>query len=128
MRSSNPTLREGSFTPASLVPAAHPMTLDGTVQKSFILVSITVAAAAVTWRLSTGFGIPLAIIASIAAFIVCIVCCIEKEWSPVLAPAYAVLKGLAIGAFAALFERAYHGIVLQALMLTFGTFFALLAA
>jgi len=104
------------------------MTLDGTVQKSFVLATLTVFAAASSWRFAAGFGLPLAIIASIAAFVVSMVCCFEKEWSPILAPAYAVLKGLALGAFSALFERAYHGIVLQAVMLTFGTFFALLAA
>jgi uncharacterized YccA/Bax inhibitor family protein len=104
------------------------MTLDGTVQKSFVLATITVVAGALSWRFAANLGALLGLIASLAAFAVCVVCCLEKEWSPVLAPAYALLKGLALGFFSALFERAYHGIILQAVMLTFGTFFALLAA
>ena len=104
------------------------MTLDGTVQKCFLLAAITVGAGAFSWRFAANVGPVGAIIASLAAFIVGVVCCFEKEWSPALAPTYALLKGLALGYISAIFEKAYQGIVLQAVMLTFGTFFALLAA
>jgi uncharacterized YccA/Bax inhibitor family protein len=67
-------------------------------------------------------------IGSLAAFVVAIVCCFKKTWSPVLAPAYAILKGLALGLISATYNAAFDSIVAQALMLTFGTFFALLAA
>jgi uncharacterized YccA/Bax inhibitor family protein len=104
------------------------MTLDGTVQKSFFLLALAVTTAAVAWRMADTLPPLVAVIASIAALIVCIVTCFEKTWSPILAPTYAILKGVALGYFSAMFERAYNGIVLQAVMLTFGTFFALLAA
>jgi uncharacterized YccA/Bax inhibitor family protein len=52
----------------------------------------------------------------------------KKEWSPVLAPAYALVEGLFLGALSAFFEARFPGIVIQAVMLTFGTLFALLFA
>jgi uncharacterized YccA/Bax inhibitor family protein len=41
---------------------------------------------------------------------------------------YAILEGGALGAISALFEFRYPGIVMQAVLCTFGTFFALLMA
>ena len=55
------------------------MTLDGTVQKSFLLATITVVAGALSWRFAANLGVPLALLASVAAFIVCFV---WKESTP----------------------------------------------
>lgn len=104
------------------------MTLQGTVQKSFILLALAVVSACFTWKTVSGIGLTLGIAGGIGGFIVAMVLCFKKEWSPGLAPAYAILKGLFLGAISALMERSYQGIVGQAVMLTFGTFFALLAA
>jgi uncharacterized YccA/Bax inhibitor family protein len=104
------------------------MTLQGTVQKSFILLFLTILSACFTWKTATGIGYPVGIGGGIAGFIVCIVLCFKKEWAPGLAPVYAILEGLFLGAISAIMERVYSGIVAQAVMLTFGTFFALLAA
>jgi uncharacterized YccA/Bax inhibitor family protein len=46
----------------------------------------------------------------------------------VTAPIYAVLEGLFLGGISAIFEMSYPGIVIQAVALTFGTLFCLLAA
>ena len=52
----------------------------------------------------------------------------KKRWAAVTAPVYAALEGLFLGAISAILEVQYPGIVIQAVMLTFGTFFALLLA
>src|SRR5690606_13663171 len=44
------------------------------------------------------------------------------------APMYAVAEGLCLGAISAVFEARFPGIVMQAVMLTFGTLFGLLFA
>ena len=44
----------------------------------------------------------------------------KKEWSPITAPIYALLEGLALGGLSAFLERTYHGIALNALGLTMG--------
>lgn len=104
------------------------MTLQGTVQKSFILLVLAMLSACFTWKTANGIGVTVGIGGAIAGFIVCIVLCFKKEWAPGLAPAYAILQGLFLGAISAIMERVYTGIVVQSVMLTFGTFFALLAA
>jgi uncharacterized YccA/Bax inhibitor family protein len=52
----------------------------------------------------------------------------KKEWSPVTAPIYALLEGLALGGLSAVFDLRYPGIIIQAVSLTFGTLFVLLLA
>jgi len=52
----------------------------------------------------------------------------KKEWSPVTAPMYALVEGFFLGAISAVFEARFPGIVFQAVLLTFGTLFALLVA
>ncbi|MER2178499.1 MAG: Bax inhibitor-1/YccA family protein, partial [Stenotrophomonas maltophilia] len=51
----------------------------------------------------------------------------KKEWSPVTAPMYALVEGLFLGAISAMFNAKFPGIVMQAVMLTFGTLFVMLA-
>jgi uncharacterized YccA/Bax inhibitor family protein len=52
----------------------------------------------------------------------------KKEWAMVTGSIYALCEGLFLGGLSAMYEIRFHGIVLQAAMLTFGTLFALLAA
>jgi uncharacterized YccA/Bax inhibitor family protein len=52
----------------------------------------------------------------------------KKEWSGVTAPLYALAEGFVVGGISAIFEAMYPGIVIQAVMLTFGTLAALLMA
>ena len=61
-------------------------------------------------------------------FIVAMVLCFKQTWAPVLAPVYAVLEGLFLGGISAVFAARFGGIVFQAVAMTFGTLFALLAA
>lgn len=128
MRSSNPTLRDSTFGSAEVIPGSGPMTLQGTIQKSFILLVIAITFAAISWRLSGSIGGLLIPVGAFGGFITAMILCFKKTWAPALAPTYAVLEGLFLGSISAFYERAYGGIVGQAVMLTFGTFFALLAA
>jgi uncharacterized YccA/Bax inhibitor family protein len=65
---------------------------------------------------------------AIAGFVVAMVLCFKHNWAPVLAPVYAVLEGLFLGGISAMYAARFGGIVFQAVALTFGTLFALLAA
>jgi uncharacterized YccA/Bax inhibitor family protein len=64
----------------------------------------------------------------IGGFVTAMVTIFKKEWAPVTAPIYAALEGLALGGLSAVFEMQYHGIVLQAVALTFGTMICMLIA
>src|SRR6202041_366440 len=87
-----------------------------------------VATAAWSWsrffRTTTADAVlPLMGIGLVGGFVVAMVTIFKKEWSPITAPLYALLEGLALGGISALFELRYHGIAIQAVGLTFGTLF-----
>jgi uncharacterized YccA/Bax inhibitor family protein len=90
-------------------------------------------AASFTWgAFYQGVNImPWAMGAAIGGFVVAMVIIFKKSWAPYLALAYALLEGLFLGAISAVFEAAfaakYPGIVMQAVMLTFGVAVAMFA-
>ena len=107
------------------------MTLNGTVNKTGILLVCTIATAFFTWSQFMQTLEPASVtgwmmLGFIGGFICAMVTIFKKEWSPVTAPAYALLEGLALGGISALFELRYPGIAIQAVGLTFGTLFAML--
>ncbi len=132
MRSGNPVLKDNTFLgEASRFPAfagSRTMTLAGTVWKTAFLLLVLMATAAFAWRQQAAGTAPgLIAVGAIGGFIVALVTTFKKNWSPVTAPLYAALEGLLLGGLSAVFEHAYHGIVLQAALLTFCTLFGLLS-
>jgi uncharacterized YccA/Bax inhibitor family protein len=129
MRTSNPTLNDKAF---SLRAAAGDgvMTIQGTVNKSFILIGIIIFSAAITWSqyVNGGPAIVLMVVGAILGLILGLVTAFKQRWAPYTAPIYAFCEGLFLGGLSAMFESMYNGIVLQAVMLTVGTFIALLSA
>ena len=107
------------------------MTLNGTVHRTFFLLCLVVTSAAFTWgQLFTNPGIvmPLMWTGVLGGLVAALVTCFKPQWSPVSAPVYALFEGLFVGGISAFMESQYPGIVLQAVGLTFGTLFTLLAA
>ena len=131
-RTANPALNEKSFSEfEEHVARENQMTLQGTVNKTFILLALLVGSAAWTWWLfSTGspLVIPLLIGGLIGGLILCLVTCFKRAWAPVTSPGYALCEGLVLGAISALFERKYPGIVPQAVGLTMSVTAGLLLA
>ena len=129
MRSSNPALTPSTFTQEPALAGSPTMTMRGAVQKSTLLVAVCALSAAFTWKQAmTGPAMGLAIGGAIVGFIVGLVLCFKHTWAPVLAPVYAIAEGLFLGGVSAAANAGSKGIVLQAVALTFGTLFALLAA
>jgi uncharacterized YccA/Bax inhibitor family protein len=140
MRSGNPVLKADTFLDAGsgrlLGGAAGAMSLDGTVNKTAMLLVLTLAGALFTWSQSAtamaagnaGAVMPWVWGGALGGFALALVTIFRKEWSPFTAPAYALLEGLFLGAVSAMFELRYPGIVIQAVGLTFGTLAALLLA
>lgn len=109
------------------------MTLEGTVQKSFLLTGLVVAFGALSWwqfELNPGSPLNLAIVfgGSIAGFITAMVLIFKKHLAKALAPLYAVCEGLALGGISAVYESQYQGIVMQSIELTVAVLLALLLA
>ncbi|MGD0789443.1 MAG: Bax inhibitor-1/YccA family protein [Terracidiphilus sp.] len=136
-KTSNPALSDKTFNDLSdsryggAIDAANSMTLSGTVNKTGILLVCAIATAGWTWHqfLQTrdiADVAPLIMAGVIGGFICALVTIFKKEWSPVTAPIYALLEGLALGGISAVVDLRYPGVGIQAVGLTFGTLFALL--
>jgi uncharacterized YccA/Bax inhibitor family protein len=130
MRTSNPALNDQAFRGAG-VAIGEPMTLQGTVNKTGVLLLCVIATAAWTWNIfmhshSQESAMSLAMVGGIGGFIVALVTIFKKTWAPVTAPIYALLEGLALGGISAMFELRFPGIAIQAVSLTFGTLAVLL--
>jgi uncharacterized YccA/Bax inhibitor family protein len=133
MRTSNPALKGDSFRTQAGAFGADAMTVSGTVNKTGILSICVIATAAWTWNRflnspSPETVLPSIMIGAIGGFVLALVTIFKKEWSPVTAPAYALLEGLVLGGVSAMFELRFPGIAMQAVGLTFGTLIALLLA
>jgi len=132
MRTANPALNNKTFQNVGTVSQADAMTINGTVNKTGIMLLLLIAGAAYTWsQFMEGNMESLTmwlLIGAVGGLIVSLVTVFKKNWSPVTAPLYAVLEGFALGAISAFLEAAYPGIVIQAVALTFGTAACLLVA
>jgi uncharacterized YccA/Bax inhibitor family protein len=134
MRTSNPALNNETFTGFGRAAlTTEPMTIQGTVNKSLVLLILLSLSAAWTWRAYLIGHDPRAVtpwllVGGIGGFIVALITVFKKAWSPVTAPVYALLEGLVLGGISSILEAQYPGIVIQAVGLTFGTLFGLLLA
>ena len=129
-RSGNPALSDTTFRSEGRA-VGESMTLQGTVNKTGILLGILVLTAVYTWNLFFQTGNPAAVMpiatgGAIGGFILAMITIFKKAWSPYTAPMYAALEGLFLGGISAIFEYQYPGIVIQATGLTLGTLASLL--
>ncbi|NQT28128.1 MAG: Bax inhibitor-1/YccA family protein, partial [Candidatus Omnitrophica bacterium] len=127
MRSGNPALGANTFTKVRAVSSDKAMNIQGTVNKTFILLFLAVFSASWVWGKPVSF-LPLMWPALIAGMIVAFVTIFKKDWSPITAPIYALIEGVFLGVISALIERSYPGIVIQAVGLTFSILLCLLIA
>lgn len=130
MRSGNPTLNDKAFERQGHAYGRDTMTIDGTVNKAFIMLVLLMAGAFVAWNnyFDGGDILPLAIGGAILGFVLALVISFAPKTAPYLAPIYAVAEGVFLGAISANYETYYDGITLQASLLTMAIFIALLLA
>lgn len=118
METSNPLLkRDKAFTPSWA--SAEAMTLQGVVNKAGILLLLCVGSAAFAWS-QPGLRGPLLLIGLVGGLIACLVGIFKPAAAPIAGPIYAVLEGFCLGAISQVLEAQYHGIVVNAMLLTFG--------
>ena len=129
MNSTNPFFKNKTFTNTSAAAKVHKatiidrdetMTVSGTINKSFLMLVLLIASAAVTWSMAN--PIVFAIGGAIVAFILVLIAVFKPQYSGFLAPGYAIFEGFFIGGISAIFEVMYPGIVIQAVSCTFVTF------
>lgn len=128
-KSGNPALNKNTFSNLPATFGEEAMTLDGVAAKSLILFAFCVTSGLFGWRLAAQQHELLGMLvlgSLLSAFVIGIVTVFKKTISPVTAPLYALLEGFALGAISQIFEVAFAGIVLQALLLTSGIFVSML--
>jgi uncharacterized YccA/Bax inhibitor family protein len=130
-KSGNPALNEKVFQNSMAVSGEEVMTERGTLNKFFFLSLMVMASASFTWSsFSQGKDVTgWMIMGALGGFVVAIVVSFKREWSSYLSPLYALLEGLFIGGLSVVvnnaFAKSYPGIVMQAVLLTFGAVIAM---
>lgn len=130
-KSSNPFLGNKAFGRAQALSRDGVMTLNGVVNKTAILLLTAIVTASITYKMGyagNSMTMPLSIGGAISAFIFALVGMFKPETTRWSAPVYAISEGLFLGGISAMFSMAYGGIVLQAVLLTFGVFLIMLFA
>lgn len=130
LKTSNPALNGRVFQgqPIALDDA---MTLDGTVNKTGILLLCAAATAAYSWHIfmqtrNIAEVSGLMWIGLIGGLIVAFATIFKQTWAPFTAPVYALLEGLVLGGISAVLELRFPGIAMQSVGMTFGVLFVML--
>jgi uncharacterized YccA/Bax inhibitor family protein len=143
MRTGNPALNDKTFENfgiyrrdvASDRSSADTMTINGTAQKTLLLLALALGSACLTWsktfsavEANPAAAMPWALGGAVVGLLTALAICFRHTWAPTLAPVYALAEGLFLGGVSASFEAQYPGIVIQAVGGTFGTLAGLLLA
>ena len=132
-RSGNPGLNDKTFASLPrLGIGVEGMTLKGTIDKSFLLLIVLMAAALWPWSQMAGGDVQAVsttlAIGAVGGLVLGIIVSFKATLAPYLAIPYAALEGLFVGGLSAELEQRYPGIAIQAVALTFGVLAVLLIA
>jgi len=106
---------------------ARYMTMDDVVTKTGITFIVTVLAAAAVWALPGTMGWALAVPAILVGLVLGLVISFKAIANPLATLSYALVEGIFLGAISEAFEQRFgHGIVMQAIIGTFGVFAGML--
>jgi uncharacterized YccA/Bax inhibitor family protein len=135
-KTSNPVFKERVFH-RDYTSASEVMTVNGTVNKTALMLLLVVASAVFTWnkffdavasnpQAGISAVMPWVVVGGIGGFITVLVTVFRPQNSGISAPIYAVFEGLLLGGISAIFESMYTGIVMRAVALTLAVFAAML--
>ena len=137
LRTSNPTMRPELYQEAARTFTGDKvMTINGTINCTGILLCLVLMTAAYTWRMydpanpaSVATVMPWMMGGMIGGLILALVTMFKQTWAPFTAPVYALAEGLFLGGISAVVQAQFpdQQIVLQAVGLTFGVLFVMLA-
>jgi uncharacterized YccA/Bax inhibitor family protein len=131
MESSNPVLNRLDDTSSRErqilgTGADRPMSIDDVVVRTVVLLGLTGATGAVAWTYVTDDWAGAAGLGSaLAGLVLALVISFRRITNPYVIGAYAILQGVLLGVASRGFEAVYPGIVVQAVVGTFGVFAAM---
>ncbi len=133
-KSGNPALSEKKFSSTVLADTLNyenAMTINGTLQKFGFMFLMVLGTSYYSWKeFAQGGNVqPLILTGAIGGLITAIVIIFKKQWAPFLAPLYALLEGLFLGAISAMYNEAFAksapNLVMNAVGLTFAVAIAM---
>ncbi len=133
-KSGNPTLSENKFRDtilADVITHENAMTLKGTLNKFGFLFLMVLGTSFYSWKEFADGGnvVPLMWTGALGGLLVAVVLVFKKEWAPYLAPLYALLEGLFVGAISSMYNNAFAekapNLIMNAVGLTFGVAIAM---
>jgi len=137
-KSSNPVFGKNIFNQSATSASDGVMTINGTINKTGLMLLIVIFAASFTWRKFFGAIDPATpgvmpqgimvwtMVGAIGGLITALITTFSPRRAAMTAPIYAVFEGLFLGAVSAMFEARFPGLVMRAVSLTFGVFFIML--
>ena len=131
----NPLLTEKAFRRVDQLvqTAGEAMTSEGVINKTALLLLLVAGGATWVWTryfqtLDPATVMPYLWGGLIVGLVAALVTIFLPAWARISAPVYAAAQGLALGAISAFYEQQLHGIVFQAIGLTFGVLTVMLIA
>lgn len=131
----NPVFNDKAFQRADqrVQVSGEVMSVEGTINKTAFLLLLVAAGATWVWTryfqsLDPAVIMPYLIVGLIGGLGAALVTIFLPAWARISAPVYAAAQGLALGAISAFYEQQLHGIVFQAIGLTFGVLAVMLLA
>lgn len=138
-RTSNPIFGAKTFEKTQRTyTGEEKMTLNGTINKTALVVLFVFASAYYVWQkffavfdpanpgVATGNITTFLAVGGIGGFIVAMIASFSPKRSGVLTPVYAILEGMFLGGLSAMFEARFPGLVVKAVALTFMVFLSML--
>ena len=121
-RSGNPVFGD-KFNKSQGFVGSERMTLEGTVNKTGVLLGLCFFGAIISWNIPNPY---LIFGGALVGFGLAIYTSFVPRNAGITAPIYAFVEGLFLGGISFMFEMEYPGIAIQAIGLTFGTLASLL--
>lgn len=126
-KSSNPLLQEKLLDDYEFA-TDRTMTVNGTIAKTAILLLITTITAVFSWEqmivMPNLYGVLF--VTMLIGFGMVIFGMRKPQYAHIIAPLYAFVEGIFVGVISAIYGYLFDGIVLNAVLLTFGTLFVML--
>ncbi|MGN6291887.1 MAG: Bax inhibitor-1/YccA family protein [Chitinophagaceae bacterium] len=121
-KSSNPTLQEKSYegTIFQGISTGQEMTIKGTLNKLGFLLLMMSGSTIFSWsQFNKGSDpMPMLLIGVFGGLALALVMVFKKQWSPYIAPAYAIMEGFFVGTVSAIYDYKLPGLPMQAVALT----------
>lgn len=99
-------------------------TANGAASKIFMLLTVVLLAAVASASGAVPLSMPVVIVCAIVAVAIAFGVSFAPQYAAPLSLIYAVAEGLMLGGISAIYAAKFHGIILQAVLATFGVAFA----